>query len=291
MKVFIGLHLALIFSGILASALGTFFYSEMVKPYGVPKYPSRLSGFTIGVQGNETVIFYEVSLKLYTSVAQNSESNWKTCEIRMEIISPLPKFLFIQVPWKAEILSGPIENSSYFESSDITLIFIKPKNNILLVFSWDIMTRKSYDTYEINIDLLPDFLEDNLWIIEFNLEVIPPPSSILNIGETFPPPSHITKTVNGAVSYLWNFVGSEIVDRKDKGELLHLSFLFQDKKYVKENLIFLSGVLMGTGLSVAISSFLESVKRITEKSSSNRTYATTFRNVRGISRASQMSKM
>lgn len=238
----------------LASLWGAFSYGNMVKPYGSPKYGQ--GRFWIQTNGSSRVIFSKITFRIYTSPLDDSESNWRRVELDMNIESPLPDQIIIQLPWEVSDFWGSPEVNASYTVYDTTRISIEPHSSIQFNFLWDVMTRTTYDTSEMNVDLVPWFNSSEVSVWHLDFEVAPPPHSTVDFGQTFPPPSHITKDL----VFLWSFPQQKLEDREESGESLSLGFVFPNRRIEKENLIFVSGIFLGFGVSLSVSSFAELAK-------------------------------
>jgi hypothetical protein len=65
------------------------------------------------------------------------------------------------------------------------------------------------------------------------------------------------------LAYYWEFFGDESI-KINQDQILHLPIVFQNRTHEKENWIFLSGVVMGAGVSMLISGISELAKWIIE---------------------------
>jgi len=264
-------YLAFMSVGIVISLIGMFFYSELTKQYETPKHPQFPLNIISGSE-NETV-FLEVTLVVYTAQLQRPESEWKTVDMLIRINEPAPPYVLIRIPWRIApgfVYSGKFVNETYVEYYESTYVYIEPDDqthNIHWYFGWNVMTRKSYDAYEMNIDLIPSF-SSHTTVERYTLEVIPPLSSILDARQAFPFPSRTARSSlstggSSMLAYVWEFFGEDSV-KANQDQVLHLPFVFENKAHEKENWIFLSGVVMGAGVSMAISGISELAKWIIE---------------------------
>jgi len=192
----------------------------------------------------------EVNWEIATPHQDPADGEWSQVTLRLGTIQ-VNYTIGIQFPYEARNVRGldyDLVNCSYVPSEDYYNLTIIPKDHIVVVyFSWRVFTRWSYDTYSIEMPLYPFFYGCGAGT--FNITILSPEHSILDLSRTFPYPS--SATGEASPTYIWGTSNPQEIHDRFAGRL-RAFFVFPEKAGALRYVTFQAGIFIAFGVSMII---------------------------------------
>lgn len=213
---------------------------------------SRFSSGSISLESNmSNTNLTQFEWKVATPYNKSVESEWKHVMIRIGSIET-NYTLNIKFPHEARHVGGwgyDLVDSSYIGAYDNYNLTIIPRQHVVgIVFEWKVFTQWTYDTYSIEMPLIPFFYD--CVADSSRVEIVTPEGAYLDLSRTFPyPDSSIGEP--DSPKYIWEFSKPNEI-RKIFPPCLRAWFIFPEKSASLRDIAFRAGISVSIGLSMIV---------------------------------------
>ncbi len=179
------------------------------------------------------------------------ESKWRHVIVRIGSIET-NYTLNIKFPHEARHVRGwgfDLVDSSYIGAYDDYNLTIIPRDHTIgIVFEWSVFRQWTYDTYSIEMPLIPFFYD--CVVDSSRVEIVTPEGAYLDMSRTFPYPNSSIGEVDSP-KYIWEFSKPHEI-RKTFPPCLRTWFIFPERSGSLRDTAFSAGIFVSVGLSMIV---------------------------------------